>query len=54
MTEKCKYGVEEENTCEDDACQQCEYRKVVGKDIVCQFQKETVLGFTRKQWSELP
>jgi hypothetical protein len=38
--EICKYGVEREFACDDDACFGCEYRKANGKDIICDYGTE--------------
>jgi len=45
MIETCPFGVTEENACEDDVCQSCEFRKIKGKDIICtwEYRKFTVI-----------
>lgn len=37
----CKYGVRQEDACEDDCCQECELIYVEGKDIYCLYDPET-------------
>lgn len=34
----CPFGVKQDEACENDVCQDCEYRSVVGKDIICQWE----------------
>jgi len=33
--ENCEFGVPQSKACEDDACQNCDYRKVQGDDVIC-------------------
>jgi hypothetical protein len=33
----CKYGVSQDESCENDCCYSCEYMRQDGKDILCKF-----------------
>ena len=37
LLKTCPFGVTRNEACEDDVCQNCEYRKVEGKDIICKY-----------------